>query len=217
MTAPIPNSLPDLIRIAESQFAVLSRSHDSLRLPYLRDNVTIHTFQQADNDHHLHDDTFNDLRVWFERQGWLVSRQRLQKPPYDGAEYVVIAPIEMLNPSLVYHATRTASLESIEKHGLCPSTRERCNSERLDSIGNIYAASELGSAGDESPANRGTAYWWREYLSHENRFNDRAWSILQINVAAISGLTCFRDIWSHTGIVIRANAPINGRHLKTVA
>ncbi|QDV56487.1 hypothetical protein [Rosistilla oblonga] len=217
MASAIANSIPDLIRIAESQFRMRATSFDHFRPHFLHDDVTVHAFRRSGNDDHLDDHTYDGLRDWFENQGWIVSRQRFRKPPFDGVEHIYIAPIETLHPSVAFHATRTVSIKSIENNGLCPGLRERCNTERLDSIGNIYAASKLGSPGDESRNNFGTAHWWREHLAHENRFDDPVWSILQIDVAAVGGLTCFRDIWSRTGIVIRANVPIDGRFVKTVA
>ena len=192
-------------------------SFDHFRPTFLREDVTVHAFRRSDNDDQLDDESFFALRDWFENQGWLVTRQRFRKPPFDGVEHVYIAPMDTLNPSVAFHATRTASIQSIKNNGLRPAIRERCNTERLDSIGNIYAASELGFPGDEARNNYGTAHWWREHLAHQNRFDDPDWSILQIDVAGVGGLTCFRDIWSRSGIVIRSNVPIDGRFIETVA
>ena len=217
MAAAISNSLPDLIRVAELRFAIRAISFDHFHPTFLRDDVTVHAFRHSDNDDQLDDETFFALRDWFEHEGWLVYRQRFRKQPFDGVEHAYIVPMDPINLLVAYHATRTVSIQSIKNDGLCPGTHERCNTERLDSIGNIYAVSELGSPGDEAHNNYGTAHWWREHLSHENRFDDPEWSILQIDVGDVPGLTCFRDIWSRTGIVIRSNVPIDGRFIKHVA
>jgi hypothetical protein len=122
-----------------------------------------------------------------------------------------------MRPAIVYHATRTTSVPSIKDQGLCPGTRESCNAKRLDSLGSIYAVAKLGAPGDASRDEFGTAYWWLEHLSQQNRFGDLDWSILQIDVAKAGNVRCLRDIWSHTGIEIRTDVPIAWRFLKRVA
>jgi len=77
MAASTANSLPDLIRVAESRFAMRAVSFNHSGPTFLRENVTVHAFGRGDSD------------------------------------------------------------------------------DQLDSIGNIYAASELGSPGDESCNNYG--------------------------------------------------------------
>jgi hypothetical protein len=218
-SSPLTTSteLERLLRDAESRFEFEVIKLDHYRPPALRDNVTVHAFTNTDTDDYLDDAAFGSVREWFETNGYFISRQSMKTDPFDGVEHVFISPIEMVNPKLLYHATRTQSLDSIRKNGILCGARQRCTTDRLDPIRNIYGVETLGNAGDKKRNIYGTAHWWREHLALTNRFGDRNWSLLQIDVISHGRLNCYRDIWSNSGIVIRVPSHIDCQFIQVVA
>ena len=185
-------SLVELLGLAESTFSIRVRSFDRFRPSRLRNNVTVHSFQTAQGDKQLGDAIFLAISDWLNDRGWTLSRWRVDKAPYKGREYVLIAPVEVVRLATAYHATRSASIDSIRQNGLCGGTRERCNTDRLDTLGNSYVCLELGSPGDESRGECGTANWWREHLRAKTAIMTPIGRYLSLTLAVLRALHATR-------------------------
>jgi hypothetical protein len=86
---------------------------------------------------------------------------------------------------------------------LLPSTLGRqTTSDRLDCEGKIYLCEALGAPDDAGDRGKGSAHWWRNELSKANRFEDREWVILQVDIGRVLGATLDKDIWSASGIIV---------------
>ncbi len=144
MTQAVSDERGDLISRAEAQFSLRVISFSNLRRGFLGEWATAHAIKDSEYTN-IDDKQFFSTRDWFEQHGWLLSRQRLKSPPFNATEHHYPAPIEYLSVDIVYHATRVANLTSIADEGLQPATVETCNVDRLDSLGYIYAATQLGN------------------------------------------------------------------------
>lgn len=164
-------------------------------------------FRVANSDYTerpLFDCEFRAIADWLENRGLLATRQLAWK---NTTEHVLMAPLERREIPIGYHATRTDYVASIFSEGLKLGDRDRSTSpisERIDQIGNIYVAEELGNPGDEASRKYGTAHWWREHKSTRNCFDDPDWSILRIDLSGLPDLRLYRDPWSKTGLILRS-------------
>lgn len=170
----------------------------------LRDNVSCHTL---DAESCLKGVTFDfrEMKDWLLERDWLLSRQSPKNPlrPEDTIDYLLLAPAEFVEFSIGYHATRQCHLDSILESGLLPGTPERKNSKkRIDCEGNIYLCERLGSPTDAEKSGAGSAYWWCDHYSKDNRFNDPNWLILKVDLANIPNHQLVRDIWSESGVIV---------------
>ncbi len=117
------------------------------------------------------------------------------------------------NPVL-YHVTETGKLPCIKSAGLQPATMTTRNSDRWDTLGNIYGCETLGTPTDHEEGIVGTAHWWRsEFAKRDSHMVER--SILEIRFPEDWSGSLFDDPWSHSGIIIRANSiPWDWIHLR---
>lgn len=199
--------------MAEAQFGLRIISFSNYRPTFLGDSTTAHAIKDADLSK-INGDCFFSIRDWFEQHGWLLTRQTLRSAPFTGIEHHYLAPLEYLSIQTAFHATRVASLAAIMEGGLRPAAPYMLNFDRLDSIGNIYAATKLGNPGDHANDNFGTAHWWVELFAMDNRHNDPEWCIIQLDLSDIVDMICFKDIWSCTGVVLRPKSPIDPVRIK---
>ena len=162
-------------------------------------------YQFPINDCTLTDQRKREIRDWCEEEGWLFSRQKIKdKGSSNQVEPIRIARIEKVEIDIGYHVTRAAVFEAIQIQGILPSNSERQSSclNRLDCDGNIYMCERLGDLSDAENQRKGSAHWWRDNFSRNNRFNDPNWIILEVNAVGLR-LRCYRDICSKTGIIVR--------------
>lgn len=212
----VSDELVDLISLAQVRFSLKVISFSKYPPTLLGESATAHAIKDS-NLRNISDELFFAIRDWFEERGWLLSRQRMKHPPFNGTEHYFLAPIEYLTVCTAYHATRVANLTSITDRGLQPATDHTCNFDRLDSLGYIYAVTALGEVGDFANRNFGTAHWWAELFATDNRHNDSNWCVLQLNLSGLANLICFKDIFSRTGVVLRPSGAIEPSRIKRVA
>ncbi|MEP3479175.1 MAG: hypothetical protein ABJZ55_08015 [Fuerstiella sp.] len=216
MTKAVTDNLADLISHAESQFSLRVISFSNYRPTFLGDSDTAHAIKDSDL-RDIEDERFFAIRDWFQQHDWLLSRQQLKTPPFNGTQHHYLAPIEYLTVDTVYHATRVANLSLITDGGLQPATADSCNFDRLDSFGYIYVTTALGQVGDYKNENLGTAHWWAELFAMDNRHSDRDWCVVQLDLSGLGDIICFNDLFSRTGVVLRPSDPIDPARLKRVA
>jgi hypothetical protein len=190
------------------RFGVKLLWYDKLPSPGYRDDVTTHGFFPEDK---LTEDLKLEVRRWLESQGWQFSRQMVRVLENDAnrVEYVYLAPMIPVPLDVGYHATMRAFVPSIMELGLLPSTPERQTTEkRWDCEGNIFLCEKLGTPADAGVKGSESAHWWRDHLAHNNRFGDRNWVILRVEVGRVEGARLYRDIWSKSGIIVGGVAVI---------
>lgn len=151
----------------------------------------------------------DEIRRFINGRDWHFSRNLEANPakPGNTLERIFLAPMVPVVLETAYHATRRTSEASIRASGLLPSSPDRqTTADRLDCEGNIYVCEKLGVPSDASAKEKGegagSAYWWKNQLADKNRFNDRDWMILKINLKELAGCRAVRDIWSPDGIII---------------
>lgn len=115
-----------------------------------------------------------------------------------------IAPIRRRIVSVAYHATRTCVVPAIMTVGLLPSNADRRATTFLDTDGVIHVCEELGVDSNDI----GSARWWGVHLSDNNRFGDRNWNILRLDMRELDARV-YCDIHSESGLVVDriANVP----------
>ncbi len=72
----------------------------------------------------IDDNLFSQIRDSLESHGWLLSRQKLRTPPFEGVEHHYLAPIKNVCVETLYHATREVNVQVILRGGLARA-RER--------------------------------------------------------------------------------------------
>ncbi len=209
----VSKAAQDVIASAESHFGLQIITYSKYDTSwFLWENMTAHDFREAEYKK-ITEERFCAIRDWFQQRGWILSRRNWQKPQ---KVHFYLAPLKVNSLPEVFHATRVVNVESIMSQGLLPATKDTCNFKRLDSIGNIYAAPSLGSAGDHANENFGTAHWWAEKLAAKNRHNDTEWCILRLDLVGITNLICFNDLFSRTGVVLRPVDAIEPSRIKAL-
>jgi hypothetical protein len=207
---PIEPARRDLIDAVREQFGWTLLCHGWSNGS--RQDMSWHSWYHEDRewkDLQVTDDLRAAVRRFLSDQGWHLSRNPAEHPtePDEAIVYEFLAPMVPVTLETGYHATRRVSLASIREVGLLPSSPEQQTTEgRLDCEGNIYVCERLGDPSDagvpgDAPG-AGSAYWWRYILAKCNRFNDRDWVILKLNLAAVEGNRTNRDIWSTTGVIV---------------
>ena len=111
--------------------------------------------------------------------------------------------------------TKTKSVYSILSTGLEPGSIRRCNSDRLDTLSNIYFARTLGAIDDPNGQLNGTAHWWKKHFTNDDSIDGEDWTILSVNVDSISEILV-RDPWSATGLIYRAKRAISPTAIEVV-
>jgi hypothetical protein len=206
-----------VVMMMERDFRVRVVRFQNFRPEFLSEASTALVIKNVNSWQLIDDNLFFQIRDSLESHGWHLSRQKLRTPPFEGVEHHYLAPIKNVCVETLYHATREVNVQVILHGGLRAARREDCNFDRLDTIGNIYGSSVLGAPGDWANSRYGTAHWWAELFARDNRFNDPNWRILEVDLRGIDGLTCFRDIWSQTGIIIRPTEPIPAYRITLVS
>jgi len=95
----------EVILNAETELKLRVISFSNYRPTFLGDSATGHAIKNTEL-RKIDDDRFYVTRDWFERNGWLLTRQVLRSPPFTGTELHYLAPLEYLQVTTVYHATR---------------------------------------------------------------------------------------------------------------
>lgn len=217
---PACGDVAALIDEIRRRFSVDVLSFDGVaKLPH--PEVSAHSFALTDPDTYQREDIDDELylriREWVETQGWQMSRQALPGAlPERTEQHIYLASQVLVTVETAFHATRRKSLRSIMTEGLLSGTRHRINTDRWDTIGNIYITTTLGQSGDEQRRNHGTAHWWREHLARKNIHDDSDWSILAIDPEAFRDAVTYRDMWSRSGVVVAGVDAIQPRYVSVV-
>lgn len=195
--------LERVMQNAENQFDV--RFLKEIPPGELRPEASVFPLLTSDSQPIKDPDTLIALSDWFHRCGYLFTYQQIANRNNRIRTVCAITSRVPEKISVGYHATKTVSVEQVLEQGLLPGCRGRCNSERQDTIGNIYVAEDLGSWGDYSTDNKGTAHWWREHFAELSKEN--GWSILKVDLSRFQDVL-YPDPWSTTGYVVRLQTSI---------
>lgn len=200
-------SLVELLGLAESTFSIRVRSFDRFRPSRLRNNVTVHSFQTAQGDKQLGDAIFLAISDWLNDRGWTLSRWRMIKPliKVESMSSSHLSKSSGSQPRIMQRAVRV-----LIQSGKTGYAAERANvATRTGLIRSVTATfvwswvlRAMNRGANAEPPTGGASVW------RKNRHNDADWSILEFDFGGVAGLTCYPDIWSESGVVIRTKVPI---------
>ncbi|MFT3882826.1 MAG: hypothetical protein QM703_24625 [Gemmatales bacterium] len=137
------------------------------------------------------------LKQEFEKIDWQLVTTNYEYQIHDSIyPSFGIAPIVKKPVRIVYHATKTTTIQKILKEGLLPSNFERSATNFPDTEGVIHACEKLISCENNS------AEWWMKHLSKNNRFDDPHWGIVRIDLSSLKNVRVHQDMHSESGLVI---------------